>query len=59
MPENAIHVVDFTDDILDWGGGRLRSVDTRARQAIREKPMVYLLGAVVLGALIGRFLSRW
>jgi hypothetical protein len=59
MPENAINVGDFTHDILDWGGGHVRSVDARARQAIREKPIVYLLGAVVLGALIGRFLSRW
>jgi hypothetical protein len=59
MPENAINVGDFTNDILDWGGGRVRSVDARARQAIREKPIVYLLGAVVLGALIGRFVSRW
>lgn len=59
MPENAINVVDFTDDILDWGGGRLRAADARARQAIREKPIVYVLGAVVLGALVGRLLSRW
>jgi hypothetical protein len=59
MPENAINVGDFTHDIFDWGGGRVRSIDARARQAIREKPIVYLLGAVVLGALIGRLVSRW
>jgi len=58
MPENAIHVGDFASDILDWGGGRVRSVDMRAREAIRKKPIMYLLGAVALGALIGRFLSR-
>jgi hypothetical protein len=59
MQENATNLVEFTDDILDWGGSRLRSADQRARAAIRQRPLVYLLGAVVVGAVIGRVLSRW
>jgi hypothetical protein len=59
MSDNATNLVEFTDDILDWGGGRLRSVDERARYAIRQRPMLYLVGALVVGCLVGRVVSRW
>jgi hypothetical protein len=59
MPDNATNLVQFTDDILDWGGSRLRSFDERARAAIRQRPMMYLVGALVTGCLVGRVLSRW
>jgi len=58
MPENTTNLTGVTDDIVDWGNTRLRSVDERARRSIQERPLLYVAGAFVIGCLIGRVVSR-
>lgn len=58
MPENATHIAGVSEQILDLGGERLRSLDTRMRQSIRQRPILYVVGALAVGCLVGRIVSR-
>lgn len=58
MQDNSTNLTGVAEDIADWGGTRLRSVDLQARRSIREHPLLYVAGAFAIGCLIGRVVSR-